>query len=51
MTKLTVKFSNNISHSSDEILNWKSYYTGADGVAYTAFQLAFILRVTRAMYW
>ena len=47
MTKLTVRFSNNISHSSDEILNCKSYHTPTNGVTYTVFQLALILRVTR----
>ena len=50
MTKLIVRFSNNISHSSDGILNWESYDTGRNGATYTVFQLAFILRVTRAMY-
>ena len=84
MTKLTVRFSNNISHSSDEILNYESYHTpingaiytvlnyesyhaptngaiytvlncesyhtGTNGAIYTVFQLALILRVTRAMY-
>ena len=45
MTKLTVRFSNNISNSSDV-----SYHTGTNGATYTVFQLAFILRVTRTMY-
>ena len=50
MTKLTVRFSDNTSHSSDGILNWESYHTGTNGATYTVFQLACILRVTRAMY-
>ena len=50
MTKLTVRFSNNISHSSDGILNWESYHTEANGATYTVIQLVFILRVTRAMH-
>ena len=50
MTKFTVRFSNNISHSSDVILNWESYHARTNGATYTVFQLAFILRVTHAMY-
>ena len=50
MTRLAVRFSNNVSHSSDGILNWESYHTEGNGATYTVFQLVFILRVTRAMY-
>ena len=39
MTSLTVRFSNNISHSSEGILNWESYDTGTNGATYTVFQL------------
>ena len=35
--KLTVRFSSNISHSSDGILNGESYHAGTNGVTYTVF--------------